>query len=51
MRQLLTLAGALVLASLVIQLQGPAARSTACARRVYVTFFVYSTFPPPRNTR
>ena len=25
--------------------------AVGCTRRIYVTFFVYSTFPPPRNTR
>ena len=51
MRHLVTFAGATVLALLVLQLPAPAARNASCTRRVYVTFFVYSTFPPPRNTR
>src|SRR2546430_13733559 len=51
MRHVLTLAGATGVALLVLQLPAPAAQTTACARLVYVTFFVYSTFPPPRNTR
>jgi len=50
MRHVVTLAGATALALFVLQLPAPAAPSSACARRVYVTFFVYSTFPPPKNT-
>ena len=51
MKLFLALVTALALAVLVLQLRpAPAARQAGCAKRVYVTFFVYSTFPPPKNT-